>query len=80
MGLKFVKTTENKMTTISEIMRKRELWLADKTPEYVHGWKECEKGNPHKQYMYPEQHDQDKYTVGYSEFFAIQECSVAVGE
>jgi hypothetical protein len=63
------------MTTVEE---KRELWLKDKTPEYVHGWRECEKGNPHKQFMYPDQHDQDEYSVGYSEFFAIQECSAPV--
>jgi len=64
------------MVTDKIINEKRALWLKDKTPEYVHGWRECEKGNTHKQFMYPDQHDQDKYTTGYSEFFAIQECSV----
>ena len=60
------------MSTIEE---KRELWLTDKTRVYQHGWKECEKGNPHKQFMYPDQEDQDEYTVGYSEHFAVQKCA-----
>ncbi len=63
------------MATVEE---KRELWLKDKTTVYKHGWKECQKGNPHKQFMYPDQEDQDEYSVGYSEFFAIQECSAPV--
>ena len=64
---------EDDMTSTQE---KRELWLSDKTQEYKHGWKECEQGNPHREFMYPDQYDQDKYTTGYSEFFAIHECSV----
>jgi len=56
---------------------KREIWLEDKPPEYVHGWRECEKGNPHKEFMYPEQPEQDEYTLGYREHFVIQECQGA---
>ena len=62
---------KNYATRIDE---NRKVWLSDKTPEYVHGWRECEKGNAHKQYMYPEQHEQDEYTRGYGEFFAVHEC------
>ena len=62
------------MATETTADEKRAYWLSDKTPEYKHGWKECEKGNPHRQFMYPEQEEQDKYTTGYSEFFAVQEC------
>jgi len=58
------------------IKQKRVLWLENKTPEYVHGWKECENGNPHREYMYPDQHDQDKYTTGYGDYFAIHESEV----
>lgn len=57
---------------------KRKLWLKDKSREYHHGWKECEKGNPHKQLMYPEQHDQYEYTEGYSDCFDIQWNSLSV--
>jgi hypothetical protein len=54
--------------------QKIENWLEDKTHVYQHGWKECGKGNSHRQFMYPDQHDQDEYTIGYSEHFAVQEC------
>lgn len=56
------------------VKARQEEWLKDKSQVYVHGWKECATGNAHKQYMYPEQHDQDEYTLGYSERFAVGEC------
>jgi len=34
--------------------QKRENWLEDKTRVYQHGWEECEKGLPYKEFMYPE--------------------------
>ena len=69
----------NNILNNSTTEEKRELWLKDKSPVYHHGWEECEKGNRHKQFMYPEQHDQDEYTLGYSECFAIQERTANAG-
>ena len=47
--------------------KKYKFWLSNKTPEYVHGWKDRIEDNDHKEYMYPEQHSQDEYRRGYEE-------------
>jgi len=59
-------------------VEKRELWLKDKTREYVHGWRQCEKGNSYNEFMYPEQPEQDQYAIGWREYFAVDKCGVGV--
>jgi len=56
--------------------QKRENWLEDKTRVYQHGWEECEKGLPYKEFMYPEIGEQEQYKTGWGECHVVMECEV----